>query len=224
MAAETITVYVDPQQVAMQKANNYSLFLAKMVNGQFTVLWQALGPFATAQGPAYEDRNTFQIGMPSFQVNYGVVNDQGGWIAFNAAGMAQGISLGQAVTLEPTGIFDPPTNSDAAGQITIFNQLQGNPYAALLDNLGNPIFVNTMSGMDIGATTLTPIDTYQLWFGNSQNVGTIIANTVSNPGTVTFDGGEANQVISYNPQGQWQSGPLAMQAQVADQAASGPAL
>jgi len=30
MAAETITVYIDPAQLAAQKRNNYNLYLAKM--------------------------------------------------------------------------------------------------------------------------------------------------------------------------------------------------
>jgi|SRR6188474_2877097 hypothetical protein len=47
MAAETITVYIDPAQLAAQKRNNYNLYLAKMVNGQFTVIWQSMGPIAT---------------------------------------------------------------------------------------------------------------------------------------------------------------------------------
>jgi hypothetical protein len=33
MAAEKITVYIDPAQIKAQKQNNYSLYLAKKVNG-----------------------------------------------------------------------------------------------------------------------------------------------------------------------------------------------
>ena len=63
--------------------------------------------------------------------------------------------------------------------------------------------------MDIGTATLTPIDTYQIWFDNLQETGTIIAHNVSNAATVTFSGGTTNQVISFNAAGTWQNGPLA---------------
>jgi hypothetical protein len=212
MTAETITVYIDPQQLAAQKDNNYSLFLAKMVNGQFTVIWQANGPFATPRSPAYEYLNTFPIGVPNYQVNYGTVGGGG----FTAAGVPQAIEIGQSVALDQDGVFETPTGG-MSGQITIFNQLPGNPNAALFDNAGNLIFANVDSGMDIGMVTLAPVDTYQLWFGGDQGTGTIIAFNVSNSTTVTFGGGEANAVVSYTAQGQWQSGPLG-QVQSTDQA------
>lgn len=208
MAAETITVYIDPGQLAAQKNNDYSLFLAKMVNGQFTVIWQSMGPIATVQSPSYEYQNTFQVFAPSYQVNYGTVTQGGGGVSFAAAGAPQSIEIGQAVTLDQNGIFEAPTNDGMPGEITIFNQLQGDPTAIMLDAQGNPVFVNVMSGMDIGPMTLTPVDTYQLWFDNDQNTGTIIAHNISNAGTVTFSG-QTNQVISFSAQGQWQDGPLA---------------
>jgi hypothetical protein len=206
MAAETITVLIDPTQLTMQRESDYSLFLAKMVNGQFTVIWQALGP------NAYEYQNTFQIGVPNYQVNYGAVGGGG----FTAAGVPQAIEIGQSVALDQDGVFEAPTGG-MSGQITIFNQLPGSPNAALSDNAGHPIFVNVESGMDIGMATLAPVDTYQLWFGNDQGTGTIIAFNVSNSTTVTFGGGEANAVVSYTAQGQWQSGSLE-QVQSTDQA------
>ena len=219
MAAETITVYIDPEQLAQQKNNNYSLYLAKMVNGQFTVIWQALG------SSSYLYLNTFEVGAPSYQVNYGTVTQGGGGSSFAAAGLSQAIEIGQSVTLDQNGLFEAPTGG-MSGEITIFNQLQGNPNAALLDNAGNLVFVNTQSGMDIGETTLSPTDTYQLWFGNEQQAGTIIAFNVGNAGSVSFGGGQTNQVISYNAQGQWQDGPLAQglateQATAQDQAPLG---
>lgn len=92
--------------------------------------------------------------------------------------------------------------------ITINNQLQGNPNAILNDNEGNTIYVNDYSGMDVGQSTLTPIDEYQIWFDSYQNTGTIIAHNVSNAGTVTFSGGVASQTISYTSEGQWVAGDL----------------
>ncbi len=224
MAAETITVYIDPSQLVAQKENNYSLFLAKMVNGQFTVIWQAMGPVATVNAPSYEYENTFQVAAPSYQVNYGTINTSQGSTTFAAAGRRQGVEPGQTVVLDQNGIFGAPTNDGMAGEIAINNQLQGNPSAALNDEAGNPIFVNVESGMDIGETTLTPVDTYQLWFDNYQQTGTIIAFNVGNSVTVTFGGGQTNQVISFNAEGEWQDGPLATSARVASQAVSGQSI
>jgi hypothetical protein len=210
VSTETITVYIDPSQLAAQKDNNYSLFLAKMVDRQFTVVWQAMGPVATINAPSYEYENIFQVGAPSYQVNYGAINTSQGSAVFTAAGAPQGVEPGQTVVLDQNGIFGAPTNDGTAGEITINNALQGNPIAVLNDQAGNPIFVNVQSGMDIGEATLIPQDTYQLWFGAYQDTGSIIGFNVSNSATVTFDGGPTNQVISYSAQGEWQAGPLAM--------------
>lgn len=222
MAAETITVYIDPNQLVAQKQNEYSLFLAKMVDGQFTVIWQSMGPIATVNAPSYESLNTFQLGAPGYQVNYGMITDQGG-PTFSPYGIAQDIELGQTVVLDQDGIFGGPTNGGVAGQITIDNALLGNPHVVLNDGAGNPIFVNLQSGMDIGATTLTPQDTYQIWFDNYQERGTIIAHNVSNAGIFTFGGDTTNLVISYGAEGEWRPGPLPTPTQVEGQAVGGQA-
>ena len=216
MAAETIFVEIDVDQVNAQKANNYSLFLAKKVNGQFTIIWQSKGPYPSVTNPAsYEPKNTFHIQVPSYEVNYGTVTTTSGSVTFSASGVAQNITIGQTVLLDEGGLFGTPTNNGTAGEITITNGLQGNPHAILLDDKGNPIFVNTQSGMDIGAATLTPIDTYQIWFDSYQDTGTIIAHNVSNVATVVFDGGTTDKTISYNAKGEWQNGALAQHLDLA---------
>jgi hypothetical protein len=207
--SEQIIVYIDTNQLAAQKKNNYSLYLAKKVNGNYTVVWQSKGPIATVTNPAvYEYKNTFNITIPSYQVNYGTVTDQQGAISFSAGGKAVNIDEGQTVALDSQGIFATPTNTGTTGVITINNQLQGNPNAILNDNEGHTIYVNDYSGMDIGQSTLTPIDEYQIWFDSYQNTGTIIAHNVSNAGSVTFSGGVASQTISYTSEGKWVAGDL----------------
>lgn len=62
--------------------------------------------------------------------------------------------------------------------------------------------------MDVGQSTLTPIDEYQIWFDSYQDTGTIIAHNVSNAGIVTFSGGVASQTISYTSEGKWVAGDL----------------
>ncbi|MEM1284451.1 MAG: hypothetical protein ACFB01_06570 [Cohaesibacteraceae bacterium] len=209
MATEQIIVYIDTTQLSLQKKNNYSLYLAKKVNGNYTVVWQSKGPIATATNPAvYEYKNTFNITIPSYQVNYGTVTDQQGAISFSAGGKAVDIDLGQTVDLDSQGLFATPTNTGTAGEITITNELQGNPNAILNDNEGNTIYVNDYSGMDVGTSTLTPIDEYQIWFDSYQDTGTIIANNVSNAGSVTFSGGTTSKTISYTSSGDWVQGGL----------------
>ena len=208
MASEIINVYIDLDQLNAQKNNNYSLYLAKMVNKQFTVIWQSFGPRGDVTHPGYEYSNTFEIAVPSFEVNYGTVTDVNGSVTFNAGGKAQTIDLGQSVELTKNGVFGTPKNDGTPGEVTIKNSLATNPHAMLLDDAGNPIFVGTQSGMDIGTTTLTPVDTYQIWFDSYQDTGTIIAHNVSNVGTVTFSGGDTIKEISYNRVGEWQNGKL----------------
>lgn len=208
MAAESITVYIDTTQLALQKQNNYSLYLAKKVNGQYTVIWQSLGAVTGAGSPTYEYKNSFSIEVPYYEVNYGTLSTTEGSVTFQAGGKPVSISIGQSVELSDLGIFALPTNTGTAGKISIDNKLQNNPHVVLLDNAGNPIFINTSSGMDIGSATLTPIDEYQIWFDNYQATGTIISDQASKVQTVVFDGQTTDQVISYNSAGEWETGPL----------------
>ncbi len=209
MAAETIVVYIDTAQLALQKQNNYSLYLAKKVNGQFTVIWQSFGPLAVAGNPGYVYRNTFTIAVPNYGVNYGTVTTTGGSVTFQGSGDPVSISIGQTVDLSALGIFGTPTNTGTPGDIIITNELQDNPHVILLDDAGNPIFVDAQSGMDPGGpATLTPIDTYQIWFDNFQDTGTIISHQTSAIATVVFDGGTTEKIISFTSAGTWEDGPL----------------
>lgn len=207
MSAQTIVVYIDTAQLQAQQQNNYSLYLAKMVNGVFTVIWQSLGPTATVGNPSYEYKNEFQISIPAYQLNYGTVENGDGSVTFNSSGQAVTMNLGQTVDLSSGGEFDTPVNGGAAGTLTLNNSLLGNPNEILCDSQGNTIFVNTTSGMDIGVATLTPVDQYQLWFDTYTDTGTIIANNLSGVGSVTFQGTDT-QTISYTAAGTWEAGPL----------------
>jgi hypothetical protein len=210
MAAETVTVYIDQVQLTAQKKNKYNLFLAKMVNGQFRVIWQSKGYISSDKdGPSYTYMNQFNISVPSYQVNYCTLSTDNGTISVKGEGPKQSIELGQTVELGQEGIFGTPSNAGTPGEITIHNQLGGHPNAELLDSAGHRIFVNTESGMDKGYAYLTPIDTYQIWFDNEQETGTIIAHNVSDVATVAFSGGTTEKVISYTADGVWQDGPLA---------------
>ena len=220
MSSEKIIVYIDPAQIAAQKNNNYSLFLAKKVNGVFTVIWQSMGPVATVNNPSYEYNNTFIIEVPAYQVNYGSTETSGSSISFSSAGLPVTINLGQTVTLDSNGIFGTPQNKGPAGVIRIVNSLEGNSHELLADNQGNPIFFNAASGMDIGNADLTPIDQYQLWFDNHQETGTIIADNVSNPGLVVF-AGEDSETISYTAAGTWEDGPLTAKRRTDAEAGNG---
>jgi hypothetical protein len=208
MASETIIVQIDQDQLVAQKNNQYSLYLAKKVNGVFTVIWQSMGPVATVNAPSYQYNNVFNIALPSYQVNYTNVPIVQGSVTFTSSGKPVVMNVGQTVSLDANGTFGTPANTGTAGALIVNNALAGNPHEILSDASGNPIFVNVNSGMDIGAATLTPIEEYQVWFDNYQETGTIIAHNVSNPGLITFAGTDS-MTISYNKAGLWQSGPLA---------------
>ncbi|UMR28856.1 hypothetical protein MJ904_17265 [Massilia sp. MB5] len=207
MSAQTITVYIDPTQQEAQQNNNYSLYLAKKVNDTFTVIWQSLGPLPTSTQPGYNYENTFQIAVPSYEVNYGTVTEKQGSVIFQGAGISIAINLGQSVDLSAGGEFYNIQNDGLPGTITVHNARQGNPHEILCDQSGYPIFVNIESGMDVGKATLTPIDTYQIWFGSYQESGTIIADNIGNTGIITFEDSD-NATISYTKDGEWVQGKL----------------
>ena len=48
-----ITIVIEEKQLVEQKANNFSLYLAKKVNNSFTVIWQSKGAKATVGEPSY---------------------------------------------------------------------------------------------------------------------------------------------------------------------------
>lgn len=207
MSEENLVVYIDPQQLKAQKNNKFSLYLAKMVNGKFTVIWQSKGPVATVGTPSYEYKNTFTLSIPSFKVNYTTQQKFSGGDTFESGGQDCSIELGNQVTLDQYGIFSAPVPSSDLTSIQINNELQGNPHEILKDAGGNPLYVNTQSGMDTGTATLTPKDTYQVWFDNYQNTGTIISENRSKVKTVILGGG-TSATITYNKQGDWVDGGL----------------
>jgi hypothetical protein len=86
--------------------------------------------------------------------------------------------------------------------------MERNPHEILNDSDGNPIFVNTESGMDVGSAILTPIDKYQIWFANKQQTGTMIASNTGDVGEVTFDGSSQTEIISFDASGKWINAPL----------------
>jgi hypothetical protein len=205
MATQTIKVFIDEDQLIAQKNNNYSLYLAKKVNGAYTVIWKSKGPKASAGNPSYQYLNTFDITIPSFQINYTTEDIKPGF-KFSSQGKSLTINLGQQVALDENGVFGAASQGNE-GEITINNELGGNPHAILMDDKGNNIFVNTQSGMDTGQSTLTPKDSYQLWFGNYQETGSVIAKNNSKVVEINF-AGETEKVVSYSHTGDWIQGPL----------------
>lgn len=205
MSSQTITVFIEEDQLAAQKKNNYSFYLAKKVNDDFTVIWQSKGPVAKVGVPSYQYKNTFDITTPSFMVNFTNDSVREGDLTFTSGGKNLAISTGQTTILQDTGIFTPAKNGGKPSDILVTNQLQGNPHQVLLDSNGKYLWVNRLSGMNIGTATLTPKNEYQLWFGNIQETGTLIATNLSNPYVVTLqDGG--NIVLTYNNEGKWVTG------------------
>jgi hypothetical protein len=173
------------------------------------VIWQSQGPFPTATNPvAYGPKNTFNIAVPSYMVNWSSEQITEGSVTAQASGINQAIDTGQTVTLSAGGLFDAPANGGTPGVIAINNERQGYPYDLLLDNNGNAIFANSSGMAAPGLATLTPIDTYQIWFNSYQDTGTIIASNTSEVATVTFDGTTTTQTISYTAAGTWEAGPL----------------
>lgn len=205
MSSQQIIVFIEEQQLIAQKNNNYSLYLAKKVNNDFTVIWQSKGPVATVNNPSYQYRNTFDIATPSFMVNF--TNDPvtSGDVTFTSGGKNLPISTGQTTTLDANGVFSPAKNDGKPSDVLINNLLQGNPHEILLDSNGHNIWVNRQSGMNIGTATLTPKDQYQLWFGNTQETGSLIAVNLSNAYVATLQNG-GSITLTYTDSGTWVTG------------------
>ncbi|EJM88025.1 hypothetical protein [Pseudomonas sp. GM60] len=205
MSQQQIIVYIEEAQLIAQKTNNYSLYLAKMVNNSFTAIWFSKAAKATVTQPSYQYKNIFDISSNSFMINFTNTPFQEGDITFTSGGKNLPINMGQKTTLNEYGVFSPATNGGVSGDVLINNQLPGNPREILLDSKGNNIWVNCSGGMSIGATTMTPKNQFQLWFGTAQAVGSLIAGNVSNSYVVTVNDGET-KTITYNDSGVWVPG------------------
>lgn len=208
-----LIVYIDPAQIPLQKKNSYNLYIAKKVNGSYTVIWQSFLPIAAAGKPSYGYRNVFNVEIPSYKVNYTTDPVTHGSVTFSSGGVDTDIALGQVTMLDPYGLFTQAKNGGTPGQITIMNSLQNNPHSLLMDENGNNIFVNLKSGMDIGKETLTVESLYQVWFYARQANGTIIAKDIGLVGEVDFAVGKTNKSITYTSQGTWEQGEPANLAQ-----------
>ncbi|ETX02967.1 MAG: hypothetical protein ETSY1_01675 [Candidatus Entotheonella factor] len=62
--------------------------------------------------------------------------------------------------------------------------------------------------MDTGDATLTPLDNYEIWFGNKQASGTLIAVNRSKVKSLTLEAG-GSATITYDDSGNWVDGPPA---------------
>jgi hypothetical protein len=209
MSEQLIILYIEEAQLIAQKTNNYSLYLAKMVNNTFTVIWSARLPKATTNNPSYQYKNTFDISSLSFMVNFTNTPMQEGDITFTSGGKNRPISTGQKTTLNEYGVFTPPINGGVPGDVLINNQLPANPREILLDSKAYCIWVNCSGGMSIGETTMTPKNQFQLWFGPAQATGSLIPGNVSNAYVVTVNDGET-KTITYNDSGVWVPGEPAI--------------
>lgn len=203
-----IIVFIDQDQMKAQKNNNYSLFLAKKVNKSFTVIWQSKGAKASVGVPSYEYKNQFDIDTPSYIINY--TNDpiKKGDVTFMSGGKDLPIDTGKQTTLDENGIFSAVTNipdDDDDDIILVNNELQANPKEILKDSNGKNIWVNSESGMDIGTASIKPKHEYQIWFGNIQETGSLIAKNRSKVIVVKMKNGE-DKTITYNKKGEWKTG------------------
>lgn len=205
MGNQQIVAYIEEDQLIAQKTNNYSLYLAKKVNNGFTVIWISKGPKATAGQPSYQYKNTVDISTLSFMVNF--TNDpvQEGDITFTSGGKNLPINTGQMTTLTENGVFTPAKNGGQPADILINNQLEAHPREILLDSKGCCIWVNCADGMNIGASTMTPKNEFQLWFGAFQQMGSLIPKNISASTIVAVSDGET-KTVTYNNSGVWVPG------------------
>ncbi|MGY3911207.1 hypothetical protein ACW5XW_11795 [Aeromonas piscicola] len=205
MSQKTIIVYIDEKQLVAQKVNNHSLYLARKVNETFTVIWVAKPPLATVNQSTYQYQNIFSIQDASYMVNYTNAPVQEGDVSFASGGKSLPIAVGQVTKLNQYGVFSAAENDGAPGDVSIDNQLQGNPSEMLLDSKGLKLWVNCSGGMNKGLAAMTPRNEFQLWFGPVQVAGSLIPKSLSNVCTVSVGDGQT-ETVTYNAEGDWVSG------------------
>jgi hypothetical protein len=203
--SNTITVFIEEDQIVALKTNEYSLYLAKKVNDSFTVIWIANPPFATGTDQAYQYENEYDISIPSYMVNFMTGQLDVGDVTITSGGKSCAIDLGQITTLQNTGVFTSTVNGGTVEALTIQNEMTGNPHAIVLDSQGNNIWINTASGLNIGASAMTPQLDYQFWFGPFQEAGTIIPSTISSSTVVILTEGD-DASITFTDAGTWENG------------------
>lgn len=209
MSNQTIVVYIEEHQLVAQKTNNYSLYLAKKVNDNFSAIWLSKGPVSGPDQSSYQYKNIFDISTASFMVNFASAPIKEGDITFSSGGKNLAIQTGQTTTLNQYGIFSPAKNDGIPGDIIIDNQLDADPHEILLDSTGKNIWVNCLEAMNIGRSTMRPKNQFQLWFGSPQVSGSLIRGNVSNAVVVNVNDGET-KTITYNNNGNWLAGEPAI--------------
>jgi hypothetical protein len=171
---KTVIITIANDDLTFLKKNKYSLCFAKKVNGVYNVVWSS--------ATDYLYKNTFSwtphyqlFGSNSFQDSIGVTTDTN----------VVPIELGMQSVLDSAGVLGDATSGGASTDITLINNygsIHPGVSAMSTDIHGNttttPIYVAPESILK-GSTTLTPIETVQVWFEQNIQTGTMFSDSRS---------------------------------------------
>lgn len=199
LAAKTVNIQIDPQDMEGFKENPAQLCFAKYVGGMgsfYTVIWYAESEFQT--------ENTISW-VPQYQL-FGEFVFEPGTRAGRCTNL-ESIGIGETSLLNKGGMFNPPTAGGMAMGITIMNE-RLMMYPGLSQQLttitGQQMMLPTYVGeaeMGPGATVLIPADKILIWFGDNVQTSFMMADPPE--GAVEIDLTGYDSATATYKNGQW---------------------
>ena len=191
----TLHIQIGVQEIQTLKATGAQMCFARLVNGAYSVVWQASGNFLESNEFSWTEdfalfgTNAFVPGT-TVQITTNVVN----------------INSGQEAALSPNGFLGSPTTG-LAGAITLVNQ-SGPIHPGLNgsasfngDQTFSPMFV-AASAVGQGPTQIMPEGTIAIWFEPNVASGTMIAQHPQNAFTANLIAA-TNGVACLYQNGRW---------------------
>lgn len=171
-----IKVTIESEDLEALKQNKYILCIAKQVDDQFTVIWQAKKDYLVKNKFRWEPG--YQVfGAECFKVRS----------KLEVSTKIVPIAPGQKINIDRWGILGDPEDGGKKDKITIINDF-GSIYPGLADIDGTPIYVQPTKAFK-GITELAPADIFRVWFDQKVETGTIIQFPASgNSLSSTFSG------------------------------------
>lgn len=194
--SKQVTIEIEVDDLQMLRVGNYSLCIAKKVEGGYGVVWDASRQF----------NHTNQISWKSEFELFGV-RKFGDGIPVNSGTNRQPVRLGEQCVLDANGRLGRASPGGPATEITLVNQYGPihSGLSQLLDGIGGgqrmlPIHVAPRVSA-IGQVGLTPTDTVLVWF--EQNISTATMFSKARPKAVEIDLSRTNAATLRYRNGSW---------------------
>lgn len=194
MSSKNLQINVEPEILTTLKKNNYVLCIAKMVNDDYTVIWQGLKTILGINNFSWEPKYEM-FGTRTFSSGFQVSASTG----------SEPIEGGQTCTLSSSGNLSSASGAiDASSPFFMKNQYGPiNPGVNLVmpDGSTLPIYVDQFQAI-IGTVQLLPKEKVQVWFQRSAETSTMISKVTGTSIELDFTG-VSSHTVTYSDQQKW---------------------